>query len=84
MMTAAGSTAVNHASCELYEKSAYATLFTNIGAISSRTPTVITAETLFKIWKIDYPTASRTLEVRTPLNSQVGSDNLSRRFGTNN
>ena len=33
MMTAAGSTTINHDSCELYESSAYATLFTNIGAI---------------------------------------------------
>ena len=46
MMTAAGSTTINHDSCELYESSAYATLFTNIGAISARIPTVITDETL--------------------------------------
>ena len=49
MMTAAGSTTINHDSCELYESSAYATLFTNIGAISSSTPMEITAETLSKI-----------------------------------
>ena len=82
MMTAAGSTTINHDSCELYESSAYATLFTNIGAISASTPTGITDETLSKIWKIDYPTAARTLEVTTQLNRQGGSDNLSRHFGT--
>ena len=82
-MTAAGSTTINHDSCELYESSTYATLFTNISAISASTPTVITAETLSKIWKIDYPTEARKLEVTTQLNSQGGSDNLSRHFGTN-
>ena len=81
-MTAAGSTTINHDSCELYEISAYATLFTNIGAISASTPTVITTETLSKIWKIYYPTASWKLEVTTQLNSQGGSDNISRHFGT--
>ena len=68
MMTVAGSTTINYDSCELYDSSAYATLFTNIGAISAITPTGITAETLSKIWKIDYPTAARTLEVTTQLN----------------
>ena len=61
MMTAVGSTTINHDSCELHESSAYATLFTNIGSISASTTTGITAETLSKIWKIDYPTAARTL-----------------------
>ena len=42
-MTAAGRMTINHDSCELYESSAYATLFTNIGAISDRTPTGITS-----------------------------------------
>ena len=83
-MTAAGSMTINHASFELYESSAYATLFTNIGAISASTPTGITAETLSKIWKIENPTAARTLEVTTQLNRQGGSDNLLRHFGTNN
>ena len=49
MMTAAGSTTINHKSCELYESSDYATLFANIGAISASTPTGITAETLSNI-----------------------------------
>ena len=49
MMTAAGITSINHDSCELYESSAYATLFTDIDAISASTPTRITAETLSKI-----------------------------------
>ena len=80
---AAGSTTINYNSCELYESSAYATLFTNISAISSITPTGITAETLSKIWKIDYPTSARTVEVTTQLNSRGGIDNLSRNFGTN-
>ena len=83
MMTAAGSTTINHKSCELYESSAYATLFTNIGAILAKTPTGITAETLSKIWKIDYPTAARTLEVTTQLNIHGGRNNLLRHFGTN-
>ena len=83
MMTAAGSTKTNHGSCELYESSAYATLSTNIGAVSASTPTGITAETLSKIWKIYYPTASQTLEVTPQLNSQGGSENISRHFGTN-
>ena len=84
MMTAAGSMTINHDSCKLYESSAYATLFTNTGVISAITPTGITAETLFNIWKIDYPTTARTLEVTTQLNSQGGSNNLSRHFGTSN
>ena len=84
MMTTAGSTKINHDSCELYESSAYATLFTNIGAISASTPTGITAETLSKICKISYPTAAGTLEVTTQLNIQGGSVNLSRNFDTNN
>ena len=83
MMTEAGSTTINHVSCELYESSAYATLFTNIGAISASTPTVINAETLSKTWKIDYPTAARTLEFTTQLKHQGGSNNISRNFGTN-
>ena len=82
MMTTDVSTTINHDSCELYESSAYATLFTNIGAISASTTTGITSETLSKIWKIDYTTASRTLEVTNQLNSQGGSDNLSWHFGT--
>ena len=84
MMTAAGSKMINHDSCELYEISAYATLFTNIGAISASTPTGVTAETLSKIWKFYYPTADRTLELTTQLNRQGGSNNLSWNFGTNN
>ena len=83
MMTAACSTTINHGSCELYESSDYATLFTNICDISASTPTGITAETLSKIWKIDYPAAARMLEVTTQLNRQGGRDNLSRHFGTN-
>ena len=83
IMTAAGSTKTNHSSCELYESSSYATLSTNIGAVSSSTTTGITSETLSKIWKIDYTTASRTLEVTNQLKSQGGSDNLSLNFGTN-
>ena len=43
IMTASGSTTINDDSCELYEISEYATLFTNIGAISASTPTGITA-----------------------------------------
>ena len=77
MMTAPGSTTINHDSCELYESSAYATLFTHIGDISSSIPTGITTETLSKIWKIDYPKAAQTLEVTTQLNRQGGSNNLS-------
>ena len=83
MMTADGSTTIEHDSSELYEISAYAKLFTNIGAISASTPMGITAETLSKIWKIDYPTASRTLEVTTQLNLQGGSNIISRHFDTN-
>ena len=83
MMMADGRTEINHGSCELYESSAYATLFTNIGAISASKPTGITAETLSKIWKIDYPTAARMSEVTAQLNSQGGSNNLTRHFGTN-
>ena len=83
MMTAAGSTKTNHVSCELYESSAYATLSTNIGAVSASTTTGITYETLSKIWKNDKTTASQTLEVTNQLNSQGGSDNLSLNFGTN-
>ena len=83
MMTAAGSSTINHDSCELYESSAYATRFTNIGAISASTPTEINAENISKIWKIDYSTAARTLEVTIQLNHQGGSDNLLRHFGTN-
>ena len=81
-MTTADSTTINHDSVELYESSSYATLFTNIDDISNSTPTVITAETLSKIWKIDYPTAARMLEVTNQLNIQGGSDNISRNFGT--
>ena len=83
IITAAGITTINHDSCELYESSAYATLFTHIGDISSSIPTGITTETLSKIWKIDYPTAAQTLEVTTQLNRQGGSNNLSWNFGTN-
>jgi len=56
IMMATGSTTVNHNSCELFE----AMISADIGATSTSKPRVITAESVSKIWKINYPTAART------------------------
>ena len=55
----------------------------NVGATSASKPRGVTAETLSKIWRIDYETAARTLKVTTQLNHQGGNETLSRHFGTN-
>ena len=84
MMTAAGSTTVNADGCELFEAAlAQDVAMANLGATSASKPRGITAETLAKIWRIDYETAARTLKVTTQLNHQGGNESLSRRFGTN-
>jgi hypothetical protein len=84
-MTAAGSTTIDNSGCELFKTAERfeADIATFIGATSATKPTGITAETLSKIWRIDQPTAARTLKVMTQLNSQGGSESLSRHVGTN-
>ena len=84
MMMAAGSTTVNADGCELFQSEIDdASKFANIGATSASKPRGITAETLAKIWRIDYETAAKTLKVTTQYNHQGGNDTLSRHFGTN-
>ena len=55
----------------------------NVGVTSDSKPTGITDEILSNIWRIDYPTASCTLEAKTQMNGQGGNEILSRHFGTN-
>ena len=85
MMAAAGSTTIDESGCELFEACSKfeADIAAFVGATSASRPTGITAETLSKIWRIDHATAARTLKVTTQLNTQGGSENLSRHFGTN-
>jgi hypothetical protein len=84
MMTAMGSTTVNADGCELFEhSSAPDSASAILGATLASRPRGVTAETLSKIWRIDYETAARTLKVTTQLNHQGGNENLSRHFGTN-
>ena len=84
MMTAAGSTTVNADGCELFEAALESEPgMASVGATSASKPRGVTAETLSKIWRIDYETAARTLKVTTQLNHQGGNETLSRHFGTN-
>ena len=61
MITAAGTTTINHDGFELFEAMSSA----NVGATSAIKPTGVTAETLSNIWIIDYPTEACTLESTT-------------------
>ena len=84
MMTAAGSTTVNADGCKLFEAALESEPgMASVGATSASKPRGVTAETLSKIWRIDYETAARTLKVTTQLNHQGGNETLSRHFGTN-
>ena len=82
MMSAAGSTIINNSGCELFEPCSQ-NIAAFVRSTSASKPTGITAEALSKIWRIDQATAARTLKVTTQLNTQGGSENLSRHFGTN-
>lgn len=59
-------------------------LFTSeVEAAHAAPPKGVSAQQLSKLWKIDVPTAQRTLQVTSQLKKQDGDSKLSRNFSTN-
>jgi hypothetical protein len=54
-----------------------------IQATMAGRPNGVTAKHLSKVWKIDYQTAKRTIEVTTQLRQHEADASLSRNYSTN-